>query len=78
MTVFDKYQVGATVKGLMEDLGAARGTGGAVDLGFIGHPLTGLGVGFAARHLGAVSYGSVTERLPTEFAVGGSRFHRHD
>jgi outer membrane protein OmpA-like peptidoglycan-associated protein len=72
MTVFDKYQVGATVKGLMEDLGAARGTGGAVDLGFIGHPLTGLGVGFAARHLGAVSYGSVTERLPTEFAVGAN------
>lgn len=72
MTVLDKYQVGATVKGLMEDLGAARGTGAAVDLGFMGHPLTGLGVGFAARQLGAVSYGAGAEKLPTEFAVGAN------
>ncbi len=72
MTILGKYQVGATVEGLMEDLGAARGTGGAVDFGFIGHPLTGLGVGFAARHLGAVSYESVTEKLPTEFAAGAN------
>ncbi len=72
MTILDNYQVGATVKGLMEGLVAASGTGAAVDLGFIGHPLTGLGVGLAARHLGAISYGSVTEKLPTEFAVGAN------
>jgi outer membrane protein OmpA-like peptidoglycan-associated protein len=72
LTVFDKYQVGATVKGLMEDLAAARGTGGAVDVGFIGHPWSSLGVGLAARHLGVVSYGAGTEQLPTEFAAGAN------
>ncbi len=72
LTVLDKYHVGATVKGLVEDLAAARGTGAAVDLGFIGRPLPGLGVGVAARQLGAVGYGSVTEKLPTEFAAGAS------
>jgi len=70
MTILDKYQVGATVKGLVEDLASAHGTGGAVDLGFIGHPLADLGIGFAARHLGAVSYGSGTDKLPTELAAG--------
>jgi len=70
MTVLDKYQVGATVQGLTEDLVLARGAGAAVDLGFIAHPLPGMGVGVAARHLGMITYDAVTEKLPSELAAG--------
>jgi len=68
----DKYRVGATVTGLYQDLKFAQGYGGAVDLGAVGHPVEGLGIGLAARHLGVMSYDNSSEKLPLEVAAGAT------
>ncbi len=72
VTLFDRYQVGAAVKGLVEDLNIARGFGAAVDLGGLMRPGPGLGFGFAVRNLGTMSFPGGPEKLPTELAAGAS------
>ena len=68
----DKYTIGATATGLYEDIILETGYGGAVDLGATGRPVDGLSIGFAARHLGAMTYGDGFERLPLEFGFGAA------
>jgi outer membrane protein OmpA-like peptidoglycan-associated protein len=68
----DNYQLGATATGLYEYLRQDHGIGGAVDLGASGHPVPGLGIGVAARHLGSMSFGNGLEPLPMEIAAGAT------
>ncbi len=73
----EMFTVGATATGLYQDVQATDaigniGYGGALDLGMTGTFAEGLTAGFAARHLGSMTYGSGFEKLPIEFALGGA------
>jgi len=76
--ISDMFTVGATATGLYQDIapdvGAVAGNvgyGGALDLGATGRITDNLGLGFAARHIGSMTYGQGFEKLPVEFALGG-------
>jgi outer membrane protein OmpA-like peptidoglycan-associated protein len=68
----DKYRIGATLTGLYADNKIESGAGGTISVGAMGEPIPNLGIGIAARHLGAMSYAGVTEKLPMEVGVGAS------
>jgi outer membrane protein OmpA-like peptidoglycan-associated protein len=68
----ERYRLGASVTGLFEELKLQQGTGAGLDLAASGTPIDNLGLGLAARHLGYASFGSGTEKLPMEVAVGAS------
>ena len=69
----DKFALGAAATGLYQDLKLEKGYGGALDFGASLWPSSRLGIGFAARHLGMMTFGNgFEERLPMEFALGGS------
>ncbi|UCG42398.1 MAG: PorV/PorQ family protein [candidate division WOR-3 bacterium] len=68
----DKLGLGAAVTGLYQDLRLQQGYGCALDIGAVGSPLQNLGVGMAARHLGAMWFDGNAELLPMEAAAGVS------
>jgi outer membrane protein OmpA-like peptidoglycan-associated protein len=72
LRIADRYRVGASLKGLYQDLNLETGFGGAIDIGAVGNPVDNLGVGIAVRHLGTMSYGAGAERLPMELAAGAT------
>jgi len=73
----ERFTAGVTATGLYEDIQATDaigtiGYGGTVDLGVTAKIAEGLGAGFAARHLGSMTYGAGFERVPMEFALGAA------
>jgi outer membrane protein OmpA-like peptidoglycan-associated protein len=70
--VADNYWLGATAKGMVENLRDLYGYGGGLDLGFIARPVRFLNVGLVARNVGAMMYGNRYWVLPAEVAAGVS------
>jgi len=66
------FYLGASVKGLFENLRTSSGFGGGIDLGAMGRPMRHLTLGIAARNLGVAHYGSQWQRLPWDVGLGAS------
>jgi outer membrane protein OmpA-like peptidoglycan-associated protein len=65
-----KARLGAALNGTYEDLLTEKSIGGAASAGLHAQPVSWLGLGLAARHLGAVSVSGAAEPLPMELAAG--------
>ncbi|MGB9742282.1 MAG: PorV/PorQ family protein [candidate division WOR-3 bacterium] len=76
-SLFEKYYLGAGIKGCYDNLFTTGGYGGGLDLGFAARPLNFLNFGVALRNFGVVKY-RILEHLPAELAFGialtGSNF----
>lgn len=68
----DRFGVGATFTGLYQDLKLETGRGGMVALGFTGRPTDWLSFGLSGRHMGTMSYGGESQKIPTEVALGAA------
>jgi outer membrane protein OmpA-like peptidoglycan-associated protein len=70
LRLLPKLRLGATLDGTYEDLLTEKSIGGAANAGLHAQPAPWLGLGLAARHLGAVSVSGAAEPLPMELAAG--------
>lgn len=68
----DRYGAGVALKGLCRNLKVETGYGGGVDVGLMGRPFAGLGIGLVARHLGGMVTSNGFALTPMELALGGS------
>jgi outer membrane protein OmpA-like peptidoglycan-associated protein len=68
--IANRLSIGASLKGLYENLLMSKGFGGALDVGALFRPLSFLGIGLSVQNAGQMFYSGKSEMLPIAVRTG--------